>query len=276
MGMFKKEAKEFKETFGKNVEVSDIPEHWKKAQNNLKVTVHNQDQIEKEWNDVEHVGEKIQHSQPVRNLGSSLERWGESDEVAQLKALDEKFKASPEGQRLIAEWTDVFQVLDKHTYHNDAGFHIDNEAMPEIEDELDDVADQYEDLEGSKWDHAYEAGWKAATENKEAHSVARRFQSFKKSPEGQAWGKEMHELGETIKQNVEVTDIPEHWKKAQNNLKVTVHNQDDIEKEWNDVEHVAHKIQHSQPVRNLGSSLERWGESDEVAHIKKIDKAFAA
>merc|ERR1711990_536580 len=132
-------------------------------------------------------------------MGSSLERWGESEEVAQLKALDDKFKASPEGQRLIAEWTDVFQVLDKHTYHNDAGFHIDNEAMPEIEDELDDVADQYENLEGGKWDKAYEYYGEKAFTNKEAESVYRRADRFKKSEEGQALKKEVKEFKHTVK-----------------------------------------------------------------------------
>merc|ERR1711907_160326 len=151
-------------------------------------------------------------------MGKSPEGQAWGKEVHELhdtivKKLDQKFMASPEGKRLIAEWTDVFKALDEHTYHNDTGIHISNDAMPIIEDELDDVADQYEDLEGSKWDKAYEAGWKAATHNREAASVGRRFEAFKESKEGQAFGKEVHEAMDTLHKNVKVTDIPEHWKK---------------------------------------------------------------
>lgn len=205
--------KELKAALHQHVKVTDIPEEWKKDMNMLKVTVHNQDDIESEWNDVEETWSEIEDSAPVRNLGSSLKRWAKSDEVATLKKIDDAFKQSPEGKRLIQEWTDVFKTLDKAVYHNDSGFHIHNDDMAAVEDELDDVADQYEELEGSKWDKAYTAGWDAALHNREAGGVERRAKAFKHSPEGQALKKEMKEFGKSLKENVEVTDIPEHWKK---------------------------------------------------------------
>merc|ERR1719446_38569 len=182
-------------------------------ENLLKIDVHNTDDIAQEWEDVEATWEEIKHSRPVRNLGSSLERWGNSEEVHHLKALDEKFKASPAGKRLVAEWTDVFETLDDVVEHTDTGIHIDNDEMSHLEDELDDVADQYEKLEGSKWDHAFQNAWKDALTNREWGSVQRRGKAFKHSPQGKALKKEVHEFGHTLKKNVKVTDIPEHWKK---------------------------------------------------------------
>ena len=179
----------------------------------MKVKVHNQEDIESEWTDVEQTWDAIKDSQPVRNLGNSLKKWGESSEVKKIKKLDKKFMKSPEGKRLIAEWEDVFKTLDGAVYHNKSGFHIDNESIAALEDELDDVADQYEELEGSKWDKAYTKAWGAATSNKEAKALERRAKSFKKSEEGAALKKELHEFGKSLHDNVEVSDIPEHWKK---------------------------------------------------------------
>lgn len=39
---------------------------------------------------------------------------------------------------------------------------MDNSAVDDLSDELDDVEGQYKHLEGSKWDKAYEAAVKKA------------------------------------------------------------------------------------------------------------------
>lgn len=214
-GMLAKELMELDEALKENVKVTDIPEEWKEGEQNLKISISDagiQD-IEDEWNDVEETWDEIEHSRPVRNLEGSLERWGNSDEVKHLHAIDEEFKKSEEGKRLIAEWTDVFEAFDEVVYHNDNGMHISNEDMPHLEDEINDVVHQYKELEGSEWDKAYEEGWKAALTSKEFESVKRRGERFKKSEEGQALKKEMHDVKMAFKENVKVTDIPEEWKK---------------------------------------------------------------
>lgn len=211
--MLGRELEDLDNAIKQHVKVTDVPEEWKKDMNLLKVTVHNQEAIESEWTDVENTWNAVKDSRAVRNLGSSLERWGESKEVKALKRLDKKFIASPEGQRLVEEWKDVGRTLDGAVYHNDKGFHIDNAKLQELEDELDDVADQYEQLEGSKWDKAYTKAWEKAVTNRQAKGLKRRAKSFKKSAEGKALKKELKEFGKSLHDNVEVTDVPEHWKK---------------------------------------------------------------
>jgi len=210
--MLKKEVKELKKSLHDNIEVSDVPEDWKLS-NNLKITVHNGDEIAQEAQDVAEVEEAIKDSRPVRNLGASLERWGKSKEVGHIKELDKKFMASKEGQELVQEWGDVFRELDKSVMHNDHGIYIDNDRMDYVADELEDVGNKYHDLEGSKWDKAYHKGWKAALENRQAKSVGRRWDSFIKSDEGQWWASEMNEFGESLDRNIEVSDVPDSWKK---------------------------------------------------------------
>ena len=85
--------------------------------------------------------------------------------------------------------------------------------MQHLEDELDDVADQYEKLEKTKWKPAYDKAYHDWFTNDEAKSVHRRAQAFKHSPQGHKLKKEVKEFKHTVKDNVEVTDIPEHWKK---------------------------------------------------------------
>jgi hypothetical protein len=101
-------------------------------------------------------------------MGSALERWGTSTEVEHLKELDKKFLASPEGKRLVAEWTDFGKALKEAIKETPNGIHIDNDDLEDAGDELDDVMYEYKKLEKSPWAAAYEQGWKDATHNKEA------------------------------------------------------------------------------------------------------------
>jgi hypothetical protein len=163
----KKEMQDLKMALKEEVQVSDVPEEWKKKQNLLKIEISKKGQaeIEAEAEDVHLVAEKIKDAKVVRNLGASLERWGESKEVAAIKALDKKFLASERGQRLVAEWKDFGEALKANIYENETGLHIPNSAMDEISDELDDVADELEDFKTSPWQKAYEKGWEAALKN---------------------------------------------------------------------------------------------------------------
>jgi len=102
-------------------------------------------------------------------------------------------------------------ALKKSIKKTKNGIHIDNKSIDNISDEADDVADQYDALDGSKWDKAYTDGWKAATHNKETAALKRRMISFKKSAEGKALKQQMIELKQAIKKNLKVTDIPKSW-----------------------------------------------------------------
>ena len=99
--------------------------------------------------------------------------------------------------------------------HEKDGVHFANEHMDELSDELNDVAHQYEKLDGSKWDKAYEAGWKAALSTKEAKSLGRRAETFKNSEEGQMLKKEIQELKGALHKHVKVSDVPDSWKMAE-------------------------------------------------------------
>ena len=210
-------------------------------------------------------------------MKNSVRRWAESDEVEAIRELDKKFLASPRGKRLVAEWKDFGHALKKHVKKTRTGIHIDNQhGMNEITDELEDVGHQYEQLEKTRWAKAYDYRWKQALHNDEAKGVERRWNHFEKSKEWHALAKELTDLDNSLKKNVKVSDVPEEWKDQQNDLKVTIHNQDDIEREWTDVERTWKRIEHSRPVRNLGSSLERWFESEEHDRIEELDKKFLA
>lgn len=115
---------------------------------------------------------------------------------------------------MAAEWGDVFNQLDKSIYHNKDGIYIDNDEMDTLSDELDDVGDQYDQLKKTHWWGDFGKAYDAAFTNKQAHAVYRRADAFKKSPQGQALKKEVKEFKGTVKKNVEVTDVPESWKKG--------------------------------------------------------------
>jgi len=275
-----KEIVDLKNSIKNNVKVTDLPDHWKDEEDLLKIEISKAGQaaIEKEMNDFGAVAKKVKNARSVRNMGNSLERWGKSDEVAALKALDKKFLASPEGKELMAEWKDFGLSLKEHIKKTPKGIHIDHEGMQIIEDEADDVEHEYKMLKGSKWEKAYDAAWEKATTSPEAGSVARRFETFSKSAEWKALEKELKELDMALKKNVKVTDLPKDMQEEMELLKIEISKagQAAIEKEFNDVGVVAKKVKMARSVRNMKNSLERWGKSDEVAALKALDKKFWA
>ena len=100
--------------------------------------------------------------------------------------------------------------------------------------------------------------------------------NFKRSPQGKAFRKEMKELKHAIKDELEVTDIPEDWKHNADLLKIEVsdHGQEVINQEWEEVMNVGKAIKHSKPVKRVGRALEDWAETKEVQALKKLDQAF--
>ena len=64
-----------------------------------------------------------------------------------------------------------------------------------------------------------------------------------------------------IKENLKVTDLPEDVMSA---IHIKITDPKPIEKAADEVIETAKEIQNSRPVRNLQSSLERWGESPEA------------
>jgi len=192
--------------------------------NMLKVQVSKkgQQRIESEAEDIANTWDAIKDGRRVRNLKSSLQRWGKSKEIANIKALDKKFLASPAGKRLVAEWKDVGECLEDNVYENETGYHVDNSALNELTDELEDVGNEYAKLSKTHWAKDYDEAWKAAFHNKQFKSVKRRANSFKRSKAGKALRKEMHDLKVALKEEVHVSDVPKEWKKHQNLLKIEV------------------------------------------------------
>jgi hypothetical protein len=97
--MLGKEVREFGQALKTHVKVTDVPKKWKKAMHGLRVDF--EEDAEEEINEaaegVKATWASIEHSPVVQNVGEKAMKWGTSDEVNELKALDEKFKRSAEG-----------------------------------------------------------------------------------------------------------------------------------------------------------------------------------
>lgn len=138
-------------------------------------------------------------------------KWGTSAEVNHLKALDEKFKRSAEGQALMKEWQEFGEALHEAIEETPNGIEIHNSKFDAIEDRVDDIKEDYEDLEDTHWHHDFERAFHGAFNNDEAHGLKGAMKRFKHSPQGHKLGHSIHNLGETIHDNVHVSDIPEEW-----------------------------------------------------------------
>merc|ERR550514_2073222 len=113
----------------------------------------------------------------------------------------------------MLEWKDFGEAMKDHIHGFESagskGFDIDDEGMDILGDEMDDVEHEYKMLSGSKWDKAYQAGWKKAFESPEGQSLGRRFETFSESGEWKALEKELKELDAALKTHVKLTDLPD-------------------------------------------------------------------
>jgi len=276
----KKEMRQLKHAIKQEVHVSDIPEDWKKNADLLKVEVNpaGQKVIEKEFNDVMQTGEAIKHSKPVQRVGHALENWGETKEVQALKALDQKFLKSPEGQALMQDWKEFGEALKKHVQETPNGIHIDDQGIKAIEQEAEDLGDAYEKVGKSKWGKKYDVAWKKALETPEAQKVGHTLDKFGKSAEWHKLEAELKDLDAALQKHVKVSDVPEHWKNNADLLKIEVDEtgQDAIEQELDDIENVWKAIEHSEPVQRVGHSAERLANTQEARDLEELDREFMA
>jgi len=193
---------------------SDEEEDLEEIEELLKITISKQGrkEIEKEWNDVENVWDKIDESKPVRNVEASFKRWAHTPEMKQLEALDKKFMATPQGKKMAHEAKDIFEALDDAVYHNKKGdLRIDNDDLEDVDDEVADFIDEVKKFKKSAWAKKYDLAMKKVFSNKQAQSLHRRMVAFKNSNEGKALGKEMKDFKMSLKKNVKITDLPKNF-----------------------------------------------------------------
>lgn len=122
---------------------------------------------------------------------------------------------------MIREWVDVFEALDEavdvdatnNGTSTELHLRVHNDAMAEVEDELEDVGAEYDDLEGTRWDRRYTRAWRRALNNEQFHRLGRRANQFDESTAGQWLHAEVEDLAETVHDNVEVSDVPEAWQR---------------------------------------------------------------
>lgn len=212
--LLKKEVMELGKAVKTHVKVTDVPPKWKKAMHGLKVEIDKkgQKQIKNEAEDVAEWWEHTKDRKVTLGLGKKLMNWGESTEVNELKALDAKFKASPEGKKLMAEWKEFGEHLKAAIKPTKNGIHIDNAELDIAEENAEDIEDQYKHLEHTHWAQDFDGAFHDVTTNKEAKALHKYVETkWKPSREAKRGKKEIMELGKAIHDNVEVSDIPDHW-----------------------------------------------------------------
>lgn len=181
--------------------------------NGLKIEVSEdgQDAIEGEAEDIKEVWEGIKDSDVTLDLGHALQKWGTSSEINDLKALDKSFQASEDGLKLRKEWEDFGHALHEAIEKTDNGIHIHNSKMDGLEDEVDDIKEQYDYLETTHWNKDFHNAFEAAFTNDEWADVNIAGKAFEESDEGEALKGEIMDLKEALEEHVKVTDIPEEW-----------------------------------------------------------------
>lgn len=182
--------------------------------NGLKIEVdeEGQEDIMDEVDDIKETWEDIKDSEVVHNVGEAAMKWGTSEEVEELKALDKKFKTSEDGQKLMGEWKELGDILHKAIEKTPNGIKIHNSKMDAVEDQVEEIEDEYEYLEHTHWNKDFHEAFDAAFNSPEAQALGGALHQFKVSDEGQELKGDIEDLIEELKEEVEVTDIPEHWK----------------------------------------------------------------
>merc|ERR1712070_898937 len=87
--------------------------------------------------------------------------------------------------------------------------HIQNDMLPKLVDELDDVEHEFNKQKTGPWGTAFKSGWNKASNNQQAHAVSREFHEMQTwSPEYKKLEHSVQDLEEAIERNVKITDHP--------------------------------------------------------------------
>merc|ERR1719313_2878796 len=113
----------------------------------------------------------------------------------------------------MKEWEDFGKALKAAVKPTENGIHIDNGALQEVEAEAEDIEAQYKHLEKTHWNQDFHHAFKEVFTNEEFKDLADYHEhKWMGSMEQKRGEKEFKELGEALKKNVKVSDVPEHWK----------------------------------------------------------------
>jgi len=211
--MLHKEVSELGQALKTHVKVTDIPPKWKKHMHGLRVELEDnaEENIHEAAHDVEDAWNDIKDSDVVQDLGKAAMEWGTSDEVEDLKALDEEFKASEEGQDLMAEWREFGRILHEAIEETPRGIHIDNDKFDDLEDQADEIKENYEELEETHWHEDFDHAFEQAFTNDEFENLHEAAEEFHDSEEREHLKDAVEDFFETVHDNVKVSDVPEEW-----------------------------------------------------------------
>lgn len=211
--MLGKEVAELGQALKTHVKVTDVPPKWKQHMHGLRVELEDnaEENIHEAAHDVEDAWNDIKDSDVVHNLGEAAMEWGTSDEVEDLKALDEEFKHSEEGQDLMAEWREFGRILHEAIEETPRGIHIDNDKFDDLEDQADEIKENYEELEETHWHEDFDQAFEEAFTNDEFENFHEAAEEFHDSDERDHLKDAVEDFFETVHDNVKVDDIPEEW-----------------------------------------------------------------
>ena len=164
--------------------------------------------LKKEYHGVEVEVQKFSKSKHAEVIKTNFDFWAGTDEFKNLNSTITDFKNSDAGHKLHDEVEDYFKAIDNATHEIENGFEIDNDQLETIEDESKDVELEFKQLHKNGWGDKLGDAYKKAFQEEHMQNIGKELDDFAKSDEGKQMGRDIEDIGDVLKKNVKVTDLP--------------------------------------------------------------------
>ena len=171
-------------------------------------TATGQQRIQREVMDVQLDLERISQSPAAQSILADLQQFAQSPEGQALQQQAMAEAQDPRVQALQKELQEAIQALESGSRPLANGFEINNNALPQIVKEFDDVQEVAKQLEAAEGDPMADPVLQRALQNRNLQSAIQKLQRLAASPEGQNLQKDLQEVAQALQQEVQVLDVP--------------------------------------------------------------------
>jgi predicted DNA-binding protein len=154
----------------------------------------------------------IVQSQAFHDIQQDLQRWQVSPEGQDYMREVNEFNHTPEGLRLAKEIQEALDTLKKNSHELPDGIEIDNDAIPQIQKEFNDVKEAIDATKNSNSGNELQQSAQRAIQQKDFQSALRKLDQLGKSEMGKELADDIDDLGEKLDKYVKVEDVPESIK----------------------------------------------------------------
>ncbi len=169
-----------------------------------------QQALQKEVQEFQFESRKFQQSPQAQQISQSFQKWTQSPEFHEVEKTVKAYERSGDGRAVEQQLNEAIRALERNTKEIPNGFQINNQGLPEIQREFEDVDRELQKLSKTHWNNDFDRVFKNAFEQADFQAGINQSKAWSKTQDGQKLGKEFEDIGEALDKHIVISDLPQH------------------------------------------------------------------